>query len=67
MKTYRNLNFTKRNYECSNVVACQTALVPGADGRLPGSTAVWQESHESILNGLESLWLQSDVRYYGWL
>ena len=67
MKTYRNLNFTKRDYECSNIVACQTALIPDAGGRFPGSSAIWGLSYESILKPLQPLWIQGGVQYFGWL
>lgn len=58
MKTFRNTNFTKRNYECSNVVACQGSVAPGPQ---------WVECGESILANLQQLWLTNGVRYFGWL
>lgn len=43
MQTYRNIHFTKRDYECTNVVACKATYHPGEN---------WEVADNSILNGL---------------
>ena len=58
MKTYRNTNFTKRDYEGTNIVACQAEQAPGE---------AWELATEGILNGLTQLWIQGGVRYFGYL
>lgn len=61
MATFKNKNFTKRNYECTNVVACVADEAPVTpDNR-------WQPAAESTLNGLEQLYVQAGVRYYGYM
>ena len=59
MTTYRNTSFTKRDYECTNVVACQS------DTAAPAGN--WEVADESILRGLTMLWVQAGVRYYGFM
>jgi hypothetical protein len=58
MNTYRNTGYAKRDYETTNVVACVAEVAPGSN---------WEPADESILSGLESLWVQDGVRYYGYL
>lgn len=57
MKTYRNKHFTKRNYETTNVVACQAEKNP--------DPAKWVEADESILVGLTPLWTERGVKLFG--
>jgi hypothetical protein len=57
-KTFLNTKFTKRDYECSNVVACQAETAPGPQ---------WVECDESIIANLQKLWITDGVRYFGWL
>jgi len=56
MKTFRNKNFTKRDYECTNVIACQAETAPNEN---------WIECDESILSGLTQLHVTAGVRYFG--
>ena len=58
MNTYRNTNYTKRDYDTTNVVACVADSAPGP---------TWELCDAEILNGLQSLWVQAGVRYYGHL
>jgi len=58
MNTYKNINFVKRNYECSNVVACKAEKRPNESYVL---------ADESILNGLTQLWMENGIRYFGYL
>ena len=60
-KTFRNKNFTKRNYECTNVAACQL-IDDGA--KVPEN---YEATDESILFGMTPLWIERGVRYWGWL
>lgn len=57
-KTFKNTKFTRRDYEATNVVACQGATAP-ADH--------WVECDESVLSGLTKLWIEDGRAYYGWL
>jgi len=57
-KTFRNTKFTRRDYEGTNVVACQGATAP-ADH--------WVECDESVINGLDKLWIQDGRRFFGYL
>jgi hypothetical protein len=58
MNTYKHKNFTKRDYKCTNVVACVSKSAPN-DNYIPFD--------ESILTGLSSLWMENGVKYYGYL
>lgn len=59
MTTYRNKHFTQRDYECANVVACESDK--------PLDQSDWEECSPDELRGLTPLWLEADVRYYGYL
>lgn len=58
MQTFRNKNFTKRDYEATNVVACVAAEAPGEN---------WEPCADSIIDGLTQLFIERDVRYFGYL
>jgi hypothetical protein len=58
MKTFKNTRFIRRDYEATNVVACQ-AETPPADW--------WIECDASKLDGLTRLWTEDGRTYYGWL
>jgi hypothetical protein len=53
---YKNKNYTKRDYETTNIVACVADSAPNEN---------WIESDESALTGLTQLWTQSGVTFYG--
>ena len=60
MTTYKNINFTKRDYEATNIVFCQSEIKPDQN---------WVECDEleiEIMN-CNQLFIQNDVRYFGWL
>jgi hypothetical protein len=60
MKTFKNKNFTKRDYECTNIVACCAEKAP--DGE------IWVECEEKDLpKNLTKLWIEKGVQYLGWL
>jgi hypothetical protein len=53
---FKNKNYTKRDYETTNIVACVADIAPNEN---------WIESDESALTGLTQLWTQSGVTFYG--
>ncbi len=57
-KTFRNTSWTRRDYECTNIVACQAIAAPGPQ---------WVEADASILGGLDQLHRQAGVTYWGHL
>lgn len=58
MQTFRNTKFTKRDYETTNIVACVADAAPGKN---------WEPASASALVGLQHLYTQAGVRYYGYL
>lgn len=56
MTTFKNARFIKRDYECTNVVACVAESAPSAD---------WVACDESVLRGLTRLHTIAGVVYYG--
>ena len=59
MRVFRNKNFTKRNYECTNIVACQI-IDEGAK-----VAEDFELADESILFGLTPLWIERGIQYWG--
>jgi hypothetical protein len=59
MATYRNKNFTKRDYEATNIVACEAEKAPEG--------AQWEQAPASVLHGLQQIFTVKGVRYYGYL
>ena len=62
-RVFRNRNYTKRDYECTNVVACVAAAAPGD---------CWEPCDSSVLQGLTPLELRAtdngmDYRLFGHL
>ena len=58
MKTFKNKNFTKRDYECMNIVAC-IAWEARNDN--------WTSCDDGILNLLTKLYREGDVSFYGYM
>lgn len=59
MATFKNKNFTKRDYEATNVVACVADEAPASpDGR-------WVAADDSVITGLSPLWIERGVQYFG--
>lgn len=58
MATFKNKNFTKRDYECTNKVCCVAQVAPDSN---------WIPCDESELDGLTRLYIQGDVQFYGYL
>jgi hypothetical protein len=65
MATYKNNGFTKRNYDCTNIVACVTDENPNERG--DWKQLDWQIATDGILNGLTKLYICNGVAYYGYL
>lgn len=57
-RVFKNLNFTKRDYELTNVVACVADKAPNEN---------YKECEASELNGLDKLWKEGNVQYYGYI
>jgi hypothetical protein len=60
MQTFKNKNFKKRNYDCTNVVFCQADTAPDNN---------WVPCNESQIETLKctQLYIMNDVRYFGYL
>lgn len=60
MKTFKNINFKKRDYECTNVVFCKAEYEPDAN---------WVECEEIEIEILkcDKLYKQGDVIYFVFL
>ena len=58
---FRNTRFTTRNYECTNIAAC----IPVDDGaKVPDG---YEVAPSAILNGMQPLWIEAGIQYWGWL
>lgn len=57
MPTFKNKNFTKRDYECTNLVYCVADKAPDEN---------WIECDPSE-NTLSPLWIADGVQYFGYL
>jgi len=57
-KTFFNTSYAKRNYDCTNVVACISDAAPGPN---------WIECGEEVLAGLTKLHRQGGAVFYGYL
>ena len=64
VKTFKNKNFTKRNYECTNIVFCQSTVAPDANWVKCKTSEISEMRCGQIelrtVNGV-------DVRYFGYL
>ncbi len=58
MKTFRNINWTHRTYDCTNIVACVADAAP---------RPCYVECDPSILEGLDRICSIDGVTYYGFL
>lgn len=61
MATFKNANFTKRNYDCTNIVCCQAEAKPTFGNQ------EWVECDESELKGLTQLYMQAGARFFGYM
>ena len=58
MTVFKNKHYTKRDYECTNVVACIGESAPSTD---------WVECNADVLIGLTRLHILDGVQYFGYL
>ncbi len=58
MKTFRNASWIRRDYDCTNIVACVAESAP---------RPCYVECDESILTGLDRICTIDGVTYYGYL
>lgn len=58
MNVYKNKHFVKRDYECTNVVACKSTQPPNDN---------YIEAAPEILNNLTPLWIENGIEYYGFM
>jgi len=52
-------NFTKRNYDCTNVVVCEADKAPN-EFWLPAT-------EDAIKPSMSMLWIENGVKYFGWM
>ena len=57
MKTFKNKNYKKRDYECTNIIMCTAEKAPNEN---------WVETKEET-SELNPLWREGNVDYYGYL
>lgn len=62
MKYFKNAQFEKRSYYCTNIVCCKAETKPN-DG------IDWRECDESEVEkmNLTQLYIQAGIRYFGYL
>lgn len=60
-KVFRNKNFTKRDYECTNIAACS---IVDEGARVPEN---YEPADESLIANMQPLWIEGGIRYWGWL
>lgn len=58
MKTFKNINWKNRDYECTNLVACVAEVAPGVN---------WVECGADVIQPLAHLYSQRGVQYWGYL
>jgi len=60
MKTFKNKNFETRNYNCTNIVFCESQIAPSES---------WIECDEDEIwfMGCVHLYSQNGVRYFGYM
>lgn len=56
--TFRNTRFNKRDYDCTNLVACVADVSPGEG---------WEPCDDAVLANLTRLWSQGRTTYYGYM
>lgn len=61
---YRNVNFTERNYECTNLVACE---VVDEGAKVPEGYELGDDAFQTYARNLTSLWIEGGIRYLGYL
>ena len=65
MKTFRNANFVKRNYECTNVVCCRAGSIEEAKTAIPNAN--WIECSDKEIERMTQLWKVGGATLFGWM
>ena len=60
-QTFRNTAFKVRDYEATNIAACQIV----DEGSVVKPNYIADDS--SILIGMQPLWIEGGIQYWGWL
>lgn len=63
MQMFRNKHFTKRDYECTNVVACLAESAPNVN-YIP---TTHEELNAMLRSPIQPLYIEAGVQYYGYL
>lgn len=66
MPVFKNRNFTKRDYECTNIVACEAAERP-AFGWNGAPADYWEPAKPGLLAGLQDIGSMAGVKFWGYL
>lgn len=64
MKAYKNTKFNTRDYECTQIVACETEGDPKLIGDRQG---IEWEPIGTVPAGLTQLYICNGVKYFGYL
>ena len=62
MNIYRNINFVKRDYECTNLIFCQSETLPNDNYRL-----TTDNKDIMYFNTLTKIYSVNNASYYGYL
>lgn len=65
MQIFRNKNYTKRDYECTNIVSCMADSIP-TDG-IEWIPTTHEELNSLLRSPVQMLYIQAGVYYYGYL
>lgn len=60
MKTFKNKNFTKRDYETTNIVFCQSEIAPDEN-------FIECNDFEIELLNCKQLYIENEIKYFGYL
>lgn len=60
---FRNKHYRGRNYECTNVIVCERL---SDDSPMPDRNN-WVSDPNYPIEKLTSLYIENDIRYYGYL
>lgn len=63
MAMFRNKNFTKRDYDCTNVVACESEFAPNENYVLTSH----EELNSMLKSSIQPLFIENGVQFYGYM
>lgn len=64
---FKNKNYTSRDYECTNVIACEAEQAPDANYSPADASIITGLTHLHTTRDLNNLTGANDVKYYGHL